>query len=220
MTGPAPRPAQLVVLAKSPVPGRVKTRLTPPYSPVEAAALAEAALVDTLRAASGADVSRVLLVLDGEPGGWLPAGLEVRPQRGDGLDERIAHALLDACTDVELPVLLVGMDTPQLVAADLDRAVDRLLEPGTDAVLGPAVDGGWWALGLHRPRAEHVVSVPMSRHDTGSRQLERLESCGLRVRLLEKRRDVDDAADADLVAAEAPHGAFAAELARLAESAA
>ncbi len=220
MTGPVPRPAQVVVLAKTPVPGRVKTRLTPPYAPVEAAALAEAALVDTLRAASGAAVTRVLLVLDGEPGEWLPAGVAVRRQRPGGLDERIAHALVDAHLDLELPVLLVGMDTPQLAAADLDHAVDRLLEPGTDAVLGPAVDGGYWALGLHRPLLEHVLSVPMSRHDTGTRQLDRLESCGLRVRLLETRRDVDRAADAALVAAEAPHSAFAAALARLSAGAA
>jgi len=192
----------------------VKTRLSPPYTAGEAAGLARAALVDTLLAAQGASVLRALLVLDGEPGDWLPPDLAVIPQRGGPLDERIAHALTDAWSTLPLPVLLVGMDTPQVTSADLDRAVERLLEPGTDAVLGPAADGGFWALGLRRPHTEHVLSVPMSRHDTGARQLDRLESCGLRVRLIETRRDVDLAADADAVALEAPHSAFAAELSR------
>jgi uncharacterized protein len=214
------RDAQLVVLAKSPVPGRVKTRLTPPFTPTEAARLAEAALVDTLRAAAGADVRRVLLVLDGEPVDWLPTGLEVRPQRGGLLDERIAHALVGGWQDLALPVLLVGMDTPQVTADDLGHAVDQLLTDGTDAVLGPATDGGYWALGLRRPHVEHVRSVPMSQADTGRRQLDRLQSSGLRVRLLETRRDVDLAADVDLVAAEAPGSAFAAERVRLSAGAA
>ncbi|MEP6761054.1 MAG: TIGR04282 family arsenosugar biosynthesis glycosyltransferase [Sporichthyaceae bacterium] len=215
-----PRPAQLVVLAKSPVPGRVKTRLGPTFGALEAAGLARAALVDTLRAAQGAGVQRTVLALDGVAGDWLPPALEVYPQRGGPLDERIAHAMTDAWSTMPLPVLLIGMDTPQVTAADLDHAVERLLEAGTDAVMGPAVDGGYWALGLRRPRTEHLVSVPMSRSDTGSAQLDRLESCGLRVRLLETRRDVDLAADADAVAHEAPGTAFATELARLSAGAA
>ena len=214
------RAAQIVVLAKSPVPGRVKTRLSPPYTAVDAAALAQAALMDTLRAATSASVRRTLLVLEGEPGDWLPVGLPVRPQREGTLDQRLAHALVDAWDDLPLPVLLVGMDTPQVTCTDLDDAVDRLLDVDADAVLGPAADGGYWAIGLCRPRLEHVTSVPMSQADTGARQLERLEACGLRVRLLEMRRDVDTATDADLVSAEAPGSRFAAELARLSAGAA
>ena len=82
---------RLVVLAKSPEPGRVKTRLTPPLSPVQAAAVARAALQDTLRAvllAGGR--TPPLLALAGPPGTWLPGGFEVVRQQGDGLDERIA----------------------------------------------------------------------------------------------------------------------------------
>ncbi|MCX3061687.1 glycosyltransferase, partial [Streptomyces sp. GXMU-J5] len=85
----------LLVLAKEPVAGRVKTRLTPPFTPREAAALAEAALRDTLDAALAAPVRRRVLVLAGEPGPWLPPGFDVVPQRGDGLDERIAAAFED-----------------------------------------------------------------------------------------------------------------------------
>ena len=94
--------AQLIVLAKAPVPGRVKTRLTPPFTPQEAAMLAEAALVDTLEAGASASFARHTLALDDQraaPGtlrAELPARFEVSPQRGQGLDERIAAAFDDA----------------------------------------------------------------------------------------------------------------------------
>ena len=65
--------AQIMVIAKEPVPGRVKTRLTPPYTPAEAAELAEAALADTLAAVASAGVTRRVLALAGTPGRWLPA---------------------------------------------------------------------------------------------------------------------------------------------------
>lgn len=214
------RPAQVVVLAKSPVAGHVKTRLSPPYLPHQAAELALAALLDTLHAATHAEVERCVLVLDGKPGSWLPDGIEVRPQSGGPLDERISHAFADTYARLPLPVLLVGMDTPQVTAADLDRAVQHLLRPGTDAVLGPAEDGGYWAIGLREPRPEHVLGVPMSRADTGAAQLDRLHASGLQVQLLESRRDVDDASDALAVAQCAPGGRFAHAMRRLAEGAA
>jgi rSAM/selenodomain-associated transferase 1 len=212
------RDAQIVILAKNPVPGRVKTRLIPAFTPEEAADLARSALLDTVHAAAGAAVRRLLLVLDGDPGDWLPGDLEVRPQRGGSLDRRIAVALMDAYLDLALPVLLIGMDTPQVTHADLDRAVDHLLRPGTDAVLGPAEDGGYWLIGVRRPRLRHVVGVPMSRTETGARQLEQLRAAGLRVRLLQTMRDVDDPADAHAVARAAPHTEFAATLAKHASS--
>src|SRR5690606_16843936 len=71
----------LLVIAKAPVPGRVKTRLTPPFSPVEAAALAEAALCDTLDVVCATPAARRVLALEGEPGPWLPPGMEVVRQR-------------------------------------------------------------------------------------------------------------------------------------------
>ncbi|NEA25616.1 glycosyltransferase, partial [Actinomadura bangladeshensis] len=85
-------PADLIVIAKEPVPGRVKTRLTPAYTPCEAAALAEASLHDTLTAVAAAPAGRRTLALDGAPGPWLPGGFTVIAQRGTGLDERLAAA--------------------------------------------------------------------------------------------------------------------------------
>lgn len=196
-------PPTVLVIAKEPVPGRVKTRLSPQFSPQEAAALAAAALADTLEAVAAAPVRHRILCLQGSPGPWLPAGFEVRPQVGGTLDVRIAAAL----AAVDGPVLLIGMDTPQLLAADLDL-------PGLDAGdrarawLGPAADGGFWALGLTHPQQAPVLGVPMSRADTGARQRSRLEAAGLPVTVLRTLRDVDTAADVAAVAALAPDSRF------------
>ena len=118
--------AALVVMAKAPVAGRSKTRLCPPLSHAQAAALAEAALADTLQAVAWTPAARRVLVLDGAPGPWLPAGFEVIAQRGAGLAERLAHAT----RDVGEALLVLGMDTPQITRALLSDALDRLAAPG------------------------------------------------------------------------------------------
>ncbi|MEV6418202.1 DUF2064 domain-containing protein [Streptomyces sp. NPDC051662] len=202
----------LLVLAKAPLAGRVKTRLTPPFRPEEAASLAEAALCDTLAAVLAAPVQRRLLVLDGVPGGWLPAGIEVIPQSGGGLDERLAAAF-GLCTG---PAVLVGMDTPQLTPELLAPALAPDAWQNTDAWFGPALDGGFWALGLKAPDPALLLGVPMSVPETGAVQRARLLDAGLAVRDLPPLRDVDTARDATLVAAEAPDSRFAAALGRLA----
>jgi rSAM/selenodomain-associated transferase 1 len=194
-----------VVIAKEPVPGRVKTRLTPPYTPGQAALIAESALADTLDAVAAAPATRRVLALAGRPGRWLPPGFDVLPQRGDGLDERLANAF----ADVKGPTVLIGMDTPQVTPAMLADAGTRL-EDG-DAVFGPAADGGFWLLGLRAPDPRMLLGVPMSRPDTGARQLARLN--GLRVATLETLTDVDTAEDAVRVAAQAPGTRFAAAIA-------
>lgn len=198
---------QVVTIAKAPEAGKVKTRLCPPCDPGQAASVARAALTDTLAAVGAAPVCRRVLVLDGAAGRWLPSGYEVLPQRGGGLDERIAGAFDDAFATCARPVLLVGMDTPQLTPGLLADAARRLL--AGDAVLGPARDGGFWSLGLRRPRGDLVRGVAMSSETTGDEQVARLHAAGLRVALLEQLVDVDTAADADLVARAAPDTAFA-----------
>jgi glycosyltransferase A (GT-A) superfamily protein (DUF2064 family) len=204
----------LLVIAKEPVPGRVKTRLTPPYTPHEAARLAEAALTDTLCAVLDAGARRRVLVLEGVPGPWLPAGIDVVPQVSGGLDRRIAaaFALCDG------PALLIGMDTPQVTPRLLAPALDPAAwQPGT-AWFGPATDGGFWCLGLADPDPALVLGVPMSTPDTGAIQRARLVSAGLTVRDLPELRDVDTAHDAEAVARDAPGSRFAAEVAELAKA--
>jgi uncharacterized protein len=203
-------PVQVLVLAKSPVPGRVKTRLCPPLSPVEAADVAAAALADTLDAVRAAAVARRVLALDGT----LDApGFDVQAQRGRSFDARLGAALDDAAATSPLPVLVVGMDTPQLDATGIEAAARALLT--ADAALGLAEDGGWWCLGLRRPRASLVLGIPASRDDTGARQAARLRGAGLSVARLPVLRDVDTCDDAVAVAALAPSGRFADVVSRL-----
>ncbi len=195
---------QLIVLAKTPVPGRVKTRLCPPCTPAQAAAVAAAALADTLDAVAATPAAVRTLVVDGDHP--APAGWSRVPQRGDSLGERLSHAYADTLVP-GLAALLIGMDTPQVVPAVLAAAMRSLGEDGTDAVLGRAEDGGWWALGLRDPiHAEVLRGVEMSTATTGYETLSALESRGLRVAALPVLRDVDSARDAHAVAALCPAG--------------
>lgn len=208
----------LLVLAKAPVPGLVKTRLCPPLQPAQAADLAAAALLDSLAAARAVPGAVPVAVLTGDPQRAARgpavraalAGVQVLPQRGDGLGARIAAAHADAAA--LLPgraTLQIGMDTPQVTAGLLADAAARL--PGVDAVLGLADDGGWWALGLRDPGAGALIAgVPTSRPDTGARTLDALRAAGLRVHLLPPLSDVDTVGDALAVAALAPGTRFAA----------
>jgi uncharacterized protein len=208
VNAPAPQPVTtLLVIAKQPVPGRVKTRLVPPCTYEQAAALAEAALADTLRTAATVPARRRVLVLDGEPGPWLPPGYDVVPQCGGPLDERLAAAF----AAVRGPALLIGMDTPQVT-----RALLTVDWNAADAVFGPAADGGFWALGLREPDPALLRGVPMSTSDTGAIQRARLLAAGLRVTDLPQLRDVDTAADAVAVAGQAPRSRFAARARELA----
>ena len=197
----------LLVIAKQPVPGRVKTRLVPPCTHEQAAALAEAALTDTLLTVLEVPSRRRVLVLDGKPGPWLPPGFDVVPQCGGPLDERLSGAF----AAVRGPALLIGMDTPQ-ITPDLLTVDWR----DADAVFGPAVDGGFWALGMREPDPDLLRGVPMSTPETGAIQRARLVDAGLRVADLPPLRDVDAAADAVAVARQAPQSRFAAQARELA----
>lgn len=206
--------AAILVIAKSPVPGFVKTRLCPPCTSLEAADIAAAALADTLSVVAQTNPSARVLVLDGPPGPWIPDGFVIVPQLGRGLDERLANAF----AAVTGPALLIGMDTPHVSSDELATATDTLLAPEVDAVLGPAVDGGWWAIGLRRGDPRVFVGVPMSTDHTGRDQLARLDELGHRTVTLHTKRDVDTFEDAEEVARMIPESRFAATLARLSRS--
>jgi len=199
---------ELLVIAKEPVPGRSKTRLSPPLTPAQAATLAEAALADTLETVARTEARRRTLVLEGSPGDWLPAGFDVVPQTDGGLDARLAAAF----SAIRGPALLVGMDTPQITVEVLESAIGLLGEETNDAVLGPAEDGGWWAIGLTTPSPEVFLSVPMSTDETCAAQIARLESLGLRWAELPTLRDFDLIEDARAVASGNPDLRFSARL--------
>jgi rSAM/selenodomain-associated transferase 1 len=202
--------ATVLVMAKTPRPGRVKTRLCPPCDGHGAAAVAEAALARTLTVVAAAPARRRVVVLDGPAGSWLPHGFAVWPQADGDLGARLA----DAFGRARGPSLVIGMDTPQILPELLTHGLDLLLAPTVDAVLGPARDGGWWALGLRHPDPAVFAGVPMSSPVTGAAQLARLDALGLRTRRLPELRDVDRADDAHAVAALLPGTRFAATVAR------
>ena len=216
----------LVVIAKECLPGRVKTRLHPALSFEQAAELAAASLDDTLTAALALPASRRILAFDGVTPPRLAAEFEILPQVAGGLDERLA-AIFD---ELDEPTVLIGMDTPQ-VTSELLAPVFTDWSDDTDAWLGLADDGGFWALALAAPRAgvrldqsgpgrsrrgDLIRGVPMSMDDTGARQLDRLHEAGLNVRHLPVLTDVDTIADAHSVAATVPDGRFARTLAAMA----
>jgi len=195
----------LVVIAKSPVPGRVKTRLCPPCTPIEAAHIAEAALSDTLSVVADTPATARILALDGPPGPWIPEGFVIVPQLGQGLDERLANAF----AAVTGPALLIGMDTPQVAPDQLTSAARVLHTPGFDAVLGPAEDGGWWTIGLRRPDPRVFIGVPMSTDHTCRDQRARLDRLGYRTTIVDTMRDVDTFSDVLEVASTIPASRFA-----------
>ncbi|MGQ0744255.1 MAG: TIGR04282 family arsenosugar biosynthesis glycosyltransferase [Acidimicrobiales bacterium] len=204
------RSAGLLVMAKEPLAGRVKTRLCPPCSPDQAAAIAAASLTDTLETVAATPSSWAAVALDGQPGSWLRKGVGVFAQREGGFDQRLAQANADADARFGPPaaMVIIGADTPQVSVQGLTEAMDRLLQPGVDAVIGLALDGGYWAIGLRRPCSRAFLGVPMSTARTGSAQHQRLRDLGLKVEVLPSLRDVDAVADAVAVAAMVPGSGF------------
>jgi uncharacterized protein len=202
----------LVLIAKEPLPGRAKTRLHPPLTLEQAATLAAAAIDDTLLAMQSLPATRRILLFEGNRPPARSEPYAVTGQTTGTLDLRLG-AIFDECDE---PMLLIGMDTPQLTSDDLAPAFGGwpLLEhSGVDAWFGPASDGGFWALGMREPRGDLIRGVEMSQDDTGAAQLDRLEQAGLTVGVLPTLTDVDTIDSAREVATLAPHTLFARTLA-------
>jgi glycosyltransferase A (GT-A) superfamily protein (DUF2064 family) len=213
----------VLVMAKAPLPGQVKTRLGDHLGHDVAAELAAASLLDTLDTCSGS-FAQLHLALAGGLRGAVRAvelrerlgGWTVHDQRGVGFAARLANAHDDAGGDGR-PVVQIGMDTPHLTADHLHAVADALINPdGVDAVLGPAEDGGWWVLGVTHPRfARPLASVEMSTTRTCADTRAALEAGGARVRMTTTFRDVDTVSDAQHAASAAPSSRFATAWERL-----
>ncbi|MGH3825948.1 MAG: TIGR04282 family arsenosugar biosynthesis glycosyltransferase [Pseudonocardiaceae bacterium] len=216
----------VVVLAKAPVPGQVKTRLCPPATSVQAARIAAAAFLDTLDAVLAVPDVTPVVALTGDLARAVDAAalttrlrsVTVLAQRGMTLGQRIAAAYVDTASVVgDRPVLQIGMDTPQVDATLLSKCLDLLDADGVDAALGSATDGGWWALGLRAPElAALIADIPTSRPDTGVLTMAALRSSGARVAALPELSDVDTWRDATEVATDVPNGRFATAVAAVA----
>ena len=141
----------LIVFAKLPEPGRVKTRLTEVLTPGEAADLYEAFLHDALRQYGrlGVAVRLYLAPPLGEmPPGLVPDGVETFEQRGDDLGARMQHAFLETFAAGADRAVVIGTDHPSLPSAFIEQAFAALREP-LSVCLGPSDDGGYYLLGMN-----------------------------------------------------------------------
>jgi hypothetical protein len=198
-------PVTVLVVAKAPVPGLAKTRLAASVGDQGAADIAAAALLDTLDAVTASPVHGRVVALTGDLA-TASGGDEIRArladftvvgQRGANFAERLANAHLDAATDC-LPVLQIGMDTPQVTAELIAECAHALAR--APAVLGMARDGGWWVLGVADPAmADCLRTIPMSRSDTGAVTLAALRDTGIDVDMVAELADVDTVDDVDAV---------------------
>jgi glycosyltransferase A (GT-A) superfamily protein (DUF2064 family) len=216
-------PVTLLVVAKAPVPGLAKTRLAATVGDEAAAAIAAAALLDTLDALAATPAAARVVALTGDLD-LASNGDEIRrrldtftvvEQRGDGFAERLIFAHRDAAAIGEHPVLQIGMDTPQVTAELLTSCARTLL--AAPAVLGMARDGGWWVLGVHTAaQAECLRDVPMSTAETGALTLAALQDIGVRAVLLPELHDVDTIGDVEPVRAVCPPGSRFVNITRMA----
>jgi hypothetical protein len=171
-----------------------------------AAHLAEAALADTLAAVAACNADVKIVAIAGQPGPWVPSGLRVVAQEGRGFDQRLAHAWAHTAQHTGGHGIQIGMDTPQVTPDELDGLLDVLVSrPAPGALLGPAVDGGWWAIGLAGTDPYRVFpGVAMSTSHTAAMQLARLRALGLDPCVVHAHRDIDTVADLAVVSAAYP----------------
>jgi len=187
------QPDTLLVVAKQPAPGQTKTRLCPPLTHDQAAQLYDCFLRDTLsimRAVS--DVRCVIGYLPEDAQGYfrqLAPDMELSPQRGASLGERLDHLLIDALLGGSQRAVIMDSDSPTLPAAYLQQAFDDLAD--ADVVLGPTHDGGYYLIGLKQPQSRLLREVQMSTPRVLDDTLELAEANGLTVSLLPSWYDVD-----------------------------
>lgn len=187
----------LVVFAKAPVPGEVKTRLRVPLSAEQAARLYECFVQDTVdhaRLAGEAAVSVAYAPLPGRPDlAWLDDAPPWFPQSEGDLGERLVDAFARAFRAGASKVVVIGSDCPDLEAGVLSQAFARLED--VEVVLGPAEDGGYYLIGLRSPKPHLFTRMEWSSPEVLRRTIERLRSRRESFWLLPVKRDVDDFAD-------------------------
>jgi len=190
----------LIVFGKAPVPGRVKTRLVPPLTSKESAELSQAFILDTI--ARHASTSRDIRCGLSAPRGtfnrhadqlrqFLGSGFGIRPQMGTGLGERMTHAFGEAFNEGYRRVVILGSDHPGLPKHFVDSAFDAL-RSGPAVTIGPAVDGGYYLIGMDRLYPEAFRDMSYSHNQVYSDTVDRLRETTARVVRLEEWYDVDD----------------------------
>ncbi|MBC8164209.1 MAG: TIGR04282 family arsenosugar biosynthesis glycosyltransferase [Roseiflexaceae bacterium] len=188
----------LTIFAREPVAGRTKTRLCPPFDGASAAALYACFLRDVCAMAAGLPGVQALIAHTPESNPaffqqFVP-GMPVRPQCGATLGERMDDALRQALAEMPASAVLIGSDSPDLPAAFIHHAFAQLAA-GSDLVLGPASDGGYYLIGTREPQPRLLYEVPMSTPTVLADTLAIAQQLNLRVDLLPTWHDVDTAGD-------------------------
>ncbi|MCU1324298.1 MAG: hypothetical protein JWM43_3947 [Acidobacteriaceae bacterium] len=212
----------LAVMAKAPRVGKVKTRLAPPLTLDQSAALNTCFLRDTTQnlaevSASGHAAGLISYTPVGDEAlfdGLLPADFALIPQRGDTFGERLLFAAQDILACGYGCVCLIDSDSPTVPTAAFEQAIAALRRPGDRVVLGPSHDGGYYLIGLKRPHAAPFTDISWSTSTVAAETRERCYRAGLELVELPLWYDVDDAAALALLHAELmqdvqPHFAIA-----------
>ena len=187
--------ACLLVMSKAPVPGRVKTRLAPLLGEQQAASFYRKQLERTLQVLAGSGLCPLELhcAPDCEHPFFTDCAqrfnVVLQPQHGDDLGERMLHALRKALQDARYAIV-VGCDCPTLAADDIDEAIQSLAD-GTDVVLGPARDGGYYLIGMRTPHASLFTAIPWGSSQVLSVTHARIRQAGLSVSCVTERADID-----------------------------
>jgi uncharacterized protein len=204
----------LAVMAKAPRPGRVKTRLAPPLTLEQSAAINVCFLRDTTKnLAAVAGSGRAAGVISYTPVGdealfdnLLPVDFALIPQRGDGFGERLSGTAEDLLACGYGSVCLVDSDSPTVPAAAFEQAVDELGRAGDRIVIGPSHDGGYYLIGLKRAHRELFSGITWSTSSVFAETMAAAEAAGLEVVVLPLWYDVDDAVTLDVLTSELLRG--------------
>ncbi len=185
-----------MVFAKSPVPGMVKTRLSPPLTLDEAATLHGSLVLDTLEhTRTGRGFDRFLACAPSKQHPFFQA-LAARQQielweqiPEDDLGKRMDHAFSQAFEKHYTYTVMIGSDLPTIDSDIITQARTALNEH--DIVIGPSIDGGYYLIGLKQPTPELFIDIPWSTNEVTSRTQEMADRLGLSVKLLAQQRDLD-----------------------------
>jgi rSAM/selenodomain-associated transferase 1 len=203
----------LAVMAKAPRPGKVKTRLAPPLTLDQSAAINICFLRDTAEniasvAASGQAAGVISYTPVGDESlfdSLLPAGFALIPQRGDGFGERLMATAEDLLTCGYGSVCLIDSDSPTVPAAAFEQAVAELARQGDRVVLGPSHDGGYYLIGLKCAHPEVFANITWSTSAVFAETIAAAKAAQLEVVTLPLWFDVDDASSLEILGAELLH---------------
>ncbi len=205
----------LAVMAKAPRPGKVKTRLSPPLTLDQSAAINICFLRDTTENIAGVSSSAPAAgIISYTPIGdealfdnLLPANFALIPQRGDGFGERLLATAEDLLACGYRSVCLIDSDSPTVPAIAFEQAIAELAKPGDRIVLGPSHDGGYYLIGLKRAHPEPFANITWSTASVFAETITAARAAGIETVILPLWYDVDDAETLNILTAELLHGA-------------